>query len=107
MLIRSDFITVEGNVVYNNASSAVISGISIHLAQNITGSNASGYRIIVRDNVAYNNVTKNAAHTDGNGIIIDDFNATQDNAKGMSPYKYATLVEGNITYGNGRAAFPF
>ena len=46
-------------------------------------------------------MTKNAAHTDGNGIIIDDFNATQDNAKGLSPYKYATLVEGNITYGNG------
>ena len=37
MFIKSDFMTVEGNVVYNNASSAVISGISIHLAQNITG----------------------------------------------------------------------
>lgn len=98
---RSDFITVEGNVVYNNASDHVISGISIHLAQNITGATTSGYRIIVRDNVAYNNVTKNAAHTDGNGIIIDDFNAAQDNAAGLSPYKYATLVEGNITYGNG------
>ena len=99
---RSDFITVQGNVVYNNASSQVISGISIHLAQNITGSSSTkGFRIIVKDNVAYNNVTKSAAHTDGNGIIIDDFKAIKDNAKGLSPYKFATLVEGNITYGNG------
>ena len=101
-LNKSDFITVQGNVVYNNASSQVISGISIHLAQNITGSSSTkGFRIIVKDNVAYNNVTKTAAHTDGNGIIIDDFKALKDNAKGLSPYKFATLVEGNITYGNG------
>ena len=99
---QSDFLTVEGNVVYNNASSAVISGISIHTAQNVSGdTKTSGYRIIVRDNVAYNNVTKNAAHTDGNGIIIDDFKALQKNAQHLPSYKYATLVEGNLTFGNG------
>ena len=75
----------------------VISGISIHLAQNITGdTTTNGYRIIVRDNVSYDNITKNAAHTDGNGIIIDDFNATQDRT--ASAYRFPTLVEGNIVY---------
>jgi serralysin len=96
----SDFLTVEGNVVYKNASSAVISGISIHLAQNITGSNDnSTFRIVVKNNVAYDNITKNAAHTDGNGIIIDDFQASKSSKYGA--YKFKTLVEGNITYNNG------
>ena len=65
----------------------------------------SGYRIIVKDNVAYNNVTKNTAHTDGNGIIIDDFKALQDNAKGLSPYKYPPSSRGTLRTETAAAAF--
>lgn len=96
---NSDFITIEGNVAYNNASTGYYSGISVHLANNLTKSNASGYRNIVRDNVSYNNLTKSGGHTDGNGIIIDDFQAHRQ--AGRAGYSFPTLVEGNIVYSNG------
>lgn len=97
---RSDFITIEGNTTYDNASSGARSGISVFQAQNISGDSTSkGFRIIVRDNISYDNVTKSGAHTDGNGIIIDDFQASK--SKNLSAYKFTTLVENNLVYGNG------
>ncbi|SDY36891.1 parallel beta-helix repeat (two copies) [Jannaschia faecimaris] len=96
----SDFITVEGNETYGNAASGWYSGISIYQNRNITGDTSTdGFRTIVRNNVSYDNVTYGGAHTDGNGIIIDDFQSTQ--ASGFPNYTFATLVEGNVAYGNG------
>jgi hypothetical protein len=96
----SDFIRVEGNTTYNNASDGWFSGISIYQNRNITGdTKTEGFRTIVRDNISYNNVTKTGQHTDGNGIIIDDFQSTQ--TKGFPNYTFPTLVENNLVYGNG------
>ncbi|MGV8988297.1 MAG: choice-of-anchor Q domain-containing protein [Cypionkella sp.] len=96
----SDFIRVEGNETYANASSGWFSGISIYQNRNITGDTSTdGFRTIVRNNVTYDNVTTSGEHTDGNGIIIDDFQSTQ--TSGYPNYTFATLVDGNVSYGNG------
>lgn len=96
----SEFITVEGNVTYKNASGGWFSGISIYQSRNITGDTTTeGFRTVVRNNVSYDNVTRSGQHTDGNGIIIDDFQSTQ--TAGFANYTYPTLVEGNLVYKNG------
>lgn len=95
----SDFITIEGNETYNNASNGWFSGISIYQNRNITGDTTAGIRTIVRNNVSHDNVTKSGAHTDGNGIIIDDFQSTQNSS--YKAYNYGALVEGNLVYSNG------
>lgn len=96
----SDFITVEGNETYANASSGWFSGISIYENRNITGdTSTTGYRTIVRNNYSHDNVTKSGEHTDGNGIIIDDFQSTQ--TSGYASYNFATLVDSNVVSGNG------
>ncbi len=97
---QSDFLKIDGNETYNNASSGWFSGISIYQNRNITGDTSTeGYRTIVRNNISHDNVTKSGAHTDGNGIIIDDFQSTQ--ASGHPNYTFKTLVEGNLVYENG------
>jgi serralysin len=100
LLMKSDFITVDGNVVYNNASLGAKSGISIFHPKAIS-SDSSGYRIIIRNNVSHHNQNETGAHTDGAGIILDDFNATQDPK--LPPYKFPVLVEKNLVYQNGGA----
>lgn len=100
-----EFIRIEGNEVYANASTNgyQTSGISIYQARNITGDTTTpGFRAIVKDNVSYNNSAgpaMNFDHTDGNGIIVDDFQSTQ--ATGHPSYGFPTLVEGNLVFGNG------
>lgn len=94
---KADFVTVEGNVVFDNAARGPSSGIHLKGAHEIS-SDDNGFRMIVRGNVAYDNITKFGATTDGNGISIDDFRNTQ--LDGRSGYTAKTLVEGNITYGN-------
>ena len=54
--MKSDFITVDGNVVYDNASVGARSGISIfHPIELSLETIRGGYRIIVRNNVSYSN----------------------------------------------------
>jgi parallel beta-helix repeat protein len=96
---KSEFLLVEGNAVYGNSAKGGSSGIHIQGAYNVTGSSStSGYRIIVRDNVSYENKTKYGATTDGNGISFDNFRNT--NIPSLGAYKFKTLVEGNIVYSN-------
>jgi Ca2+-binding RTX toxin-like protein len=96
---QSDFLLVEGNVVYDNSAKGSTSGIHLKGAYNVSGAKGdSGFRIIIRDNVAYGNKTEYGPRTDGNGISLDDFQNTQ--LKNLPPYKFKTLVEGNIVYDN-------
>jgi serralysin len=97
---RSEFVTVEGNVTNGNASKGYYSGISIVHPENITNDHSSkGFRIVVRGNISFDNVTKSGPHTDGNGIIMDDFRSTKT-AAGKA-YLFASLVENNLVYKNG------
>ncbi|MDT8855529.1 right-handed parallel beta-helix repeat-containing protein [Paracoccaceae bacterium Fryx2] len=96
----SEFITIDGNETYDNGSSGWFSGISIYQNRNITGDTTTpGFRTIVSNNISHDNVTKAGQHTDGNGIIIDDFQSTQTG--GYPSYTFPTLVENNLVYQNG------
>lgn len=107
----SDFLLVEGNVTNGNAANAVTSGISIHMPQEANGfSNFKGFRIVVRNNIAANNLTKTRGHTDGNGIIFDDFllrnkrvHGLYKEFPGIKPYTHPALIENNLVYENGGA----
>ncbi len=97
----SDFYHFEGNVCNNNSNLSWYSGISIYEAKSI-GDTSPGHHIIIRNNICYGNLTApaNGPHTDGNGIIIDDWNYTQNPG---TPYPFTALVENNICYNNGGA----
>lgn len=68
-----------------------------------------GFHIVVRNNVSYSNENKGQGDgkvgpevSDGNGIIIDSFRATNDS--GTRPdYVHGALVENNLVYDNGGA----
>lgn len=97
---RSDFVTISGNTTYGNASTGPYSGISVFHPENLTGNpSQSGYRLIVRDNISYNNVTRTGPHSDGNGIIMDDFRSTK--SPDRDPYLFKSLVENNLVFNNG------
>lgn len=107
--VQTDYLTIEGNRVFGNARRAPwqCSGISIYQAE--ASDSAPGFHNIIRDNVVYDNmnvlVDNAVSHsdgktTDGNGVILDDF----DHAQGGStapPYTAATLVERNTIFDNG------
>lgn len=100
---RSEFIVIEGNVAYNNCATNTwhTSGLSIYQCRNLSGdTTTTGFRSIVRNNISYNNMQRwGDDHTDGNGIIIDDFQSTQ--TSGFPNYTYPTLVENNLCHSNG------
>ena len=107
---ESDYVTIERNVVKDNAkiSNYNCSGISVYQPNQLN--NNSGFHIIIRRNVAYENecdVPFNVGAgnfnqpTDGNGIILDDFNNTQGSS--FPPYKAKTLIENNLCFNNGGA----
>ncbi|OAQ39782.1 hypothetical protein A5893_09400 [Pedobacter psychrophilus] len=102
---RSDYITYEGNTIYNNSwfTMYATSGISTINSKDIDAN--TGYKMIVRNNLVYNNKTLipwkagsgNYRLSDGNGIIIDANQGTQ----GTGVYNGRTLVENNISHNNG------
>jgi parallel beta-helix repeat protein len=100
-----DYYTIEGNIAYNNASTSKFqgSGISVYQARAVSDS-LPGYHIIVSGNISYSNQEYNiyggAAHTDGEGVIIDDFHNSQ-NGSTAGNYPYTTLVQNNLAFGNG------
>ncbi len=106
-LCWGDHMRVEGNVVHDNAWTNGFqgSGISIYQARSAGGAGDEP-RIIIRNNIAYANIVKiscDRCHTDGNGIIVDDFRGTQGAAspwKGVV-YPHTTLVENNLVFNNG------
>jgi len=102
-----DWYWIEGNTTYNNAhfNGYQMSGISIYepRAVSFTATSAdtsATYHIIVKGNISHDNAESFVAgtHTDGNGIILDDFRNTQS---GDAAYPYKSLVQSNTSYANG------
>jgi serralysin len=102
-----DFYTIERNICYGNCASNPYqgSGISIYEPRPVSGS-SQGFRNFVRRNRCFDNMVvrlpgePEPPHSDGNGIIIDDFtNSQTGHPAGIYPFK--TLVENNVSYGNG------
>lgn len=95
---KSEFLLLEGNEAYQNAAIGPASGIAVKYSVNVSGDKTTqGPRIIVRNNISYNNVTKTGPTTDGCGFIFDDFRYVLH--KGV-PYLYPSLMENNIAFGN-------
>jgi parallel beta-helix repeat protein len=104
-----DNIIIEKNVVYDNSTRnpGNGSGINFYHPKKVGAASntlAGGYGHIIRGNLVYNNYcqlyyTNGNPPTDGNGIIIDDFNFTQ-NTSG-TPYTVPTLIENNVCFKNG------
>jgi hypothetical protein len=98
----ADYFTLIGNIVYNAAqgSAQCYSGISIY--QPIQTDFAAGTHIYISGNFAWGNYEPNTCGGvqawGGDGIILD----TLDGSQGMSSaYTAQTVVENNISLGNG------
>jgi parallel beta-helix repeat protein len=105
--LYKDWYWIVGNTTYNNAhfNGFQMSGISIYepRAVSFTATSAdtsATYHIIVENNVSHDNAETfvSGSHTDGNGIILDDFENTQS---GMAVYPFKSLVQGNTSFNNG------
>ncbi len=106
-------IIVENNVAYDNSIRNAGNGSAINFYHPKKISNntlAGGYGHIIRGNIVYHNycdqfytsVTGNyGPPTDGNGIIIDDWNFSQP-PYGPA-YKVPCLIENNVCFDNGGA----
>lgn len=104
--IQSDYISIENNIVYNCSWYTLWSTSGISLWQNWNSDNETGLKNIIRNNICYSNrqyvpaIAFNCGFTDGNGIIIDDSENTQ-NGSTLGSYTGRTLIENNIVYKNG------
>jgi parallel beta-helix repeat protein len=116
----ADYLTIENNVVYENGfyNPYGTSGISLYQQYNQdtppAGQEGTIVKNIIRGNISYGNANKfgtvitadepcdqTPGITDGNGIIIDDFQNTQRSGYQTTKYLGRTLIENNVLYGNG------
>jgi serralysin len=110
-----DFYLIVGNICCQNCRTNKYqgSGISLYEARPVADLTA-GFHNVVLNNICFGNRVVDLPgnpeppHSDGNGIIIDDFRNTQlpdvgqlKSRKSASNYVFNTLVENNLAYGNG------
>jgi hypothetical protein len=103
--IAADHITIEGNVVRDNCHAMRYAGSGISLFRAWDFDTDTGYKMLVVGNQSSGNRTYVPwvvidRISDGNGIIIDDFLNYQNGASNI-PYKGRTLVQNNLSFGNG------
>src|SRR5258708_28368811 len=98
-----DYYTIEGNLSERNCTTNPYHASGISIYQPHAVDTAPGFHNVVPFNVSRLNTERPsiAGHTDGNVILIDDANNTQGGPGQSSPYRFATLVERNLLYGNG------
>ncbi len=105
--VGTDHLVIEDNQVYGNARRAPwqCSGVSIY--EPVPVDAAPGFHNMIRRNRVWDNMNvvvddaishSGGRTTDGNGIIVDDFEHSQ--SPGV-PYRYPTLVEANTVFDNG------
>jgi hypothetical protein len=104
--IGCDYLTADHNVIYHNGrvppSTKVpqwyswTSGISFN--SNQWFDTYPGFHNIISNNIVAGEVDQSSKHTDGNGIILDLSNRTEDYSSANTP---PALVINNVVYGNG------
>lgn len=106
--IQTDYVTFEGNAVYNNAWYMMYGGSGISILTPFDSDANTGYKNIVRNNSCFNNKTTipwigltPARLSDGNGIIIDVNVRPYGSTATDKPYNGRTLVENNLSVNNG------
>jgi hypothetical protein len=103
--IQCDYVTIAGNRVFDNCWYNIYGNSGISCYQNWRFDSNTGYKMIIRGNVLYNNHglipwIQTGQLSDGNGIIIDDSLNTQ-NGSTLGPYTGRTLVANNLSVNNG------
>jgi parallel beta-helix repeat protein len=106
-VIRSDYVTIDRNEVYNNSWYSVFANSGISLWQNWNSDSNRGYKMYITNNKVYNNRQyvpwiETGTISDGNGIVIDDSRNTQNNSP-LGAYQGHTFIANNIVYKNGGA----
>jgi hypothetical protein len=106
--ISTDYFTIKGNIVWNTAHTSgwQESGIGVwepRATKNFTPTlslDRAPFHIVVMNNISHDNfIIAGNGHTDGNGIIMDDFDCAQVRPHVVYPYK--ALVQSNLAYNNG------
>jgi parallel beta-helix repeat protein len=103
--VKADYLTIENNVVHDNALYAPYGCSGISTFQNWNSDAATGVKMVIRSNTVYHNQNLVPFYlmgriTDGNGIIVDDSrNTLLGSTQGQ--YLGQTLIEGNRVYRNG------
>ena len=110
---ESDYLIIRRNVTRDNAKTNPYncSGISIYQPTQLD--DLPGTHILIQENVCFENECRLPfsplgfdVPTDGNGIILDDFNHTQDlDDDGIrgEPYVAEVIIENNLVFNNGGA----
>ncbi|MCF2446737.1 right-handed parallel beta-helix repeat-containing protein [Dyadobacter sp. CY345] len=109
--IQADYLTIENNVVFNNAWYMMYAGSGISILTPFNSDRITTYKNFIRNNVVSNNKTtvpwaQLKRLSDGNGIIIDVNQHAYDNQDAASAtadqaYTGRTLVENNVSFNNG------
>jgi parallel beta-helix repeat protein len=93
---NSDYVTVQGNVVYDTSCCESDGTSAIDLYSATAFDSNSGFHNVISSNIVYNNLEGadgRSPHSEGHGIILDNFL--------LGGYTAATLIENNLVYGNG------
>ncbi|MDZ8110125.1 MAG: choice-of-anchor Q domain-containing protein [Nostoc sp. DedQUE12a] len=103
--IEIDYLTIDGNQVYNNAWYSPFGGSGISFLKSWNYDGNQGYRMFVRNNKVYRNRMYvpwivNGKFQDGNGIIADRKRNDEAGSK-LPPYRGRTLIANNVVYENG------
>jgi parallel beta-helix repeat protein len=106
--VLADYLTIEGNTVWDNARWSKFQASGISLYQTVDFDDASRTHNVIRANRVFGNENRvpneSGIITDGNCIIIDDSRQTQkflDNTTRYPPASGQTLVENNVCSNNG------
>ncbi|MDF5709047.1 MAG: right-handed parallel beta-helix repeat-containing protein [Nostoc sp. S4] len=96
--IETDYLTVDGNEVFNNAWYSPFGASGISMLRNWNYDSNQNYRIFVTNNKVYRNRmyvpwSNNGKIQDGNGIIFDRLSE--------SGYRGRILIANNVVYENG------
>ncbi|MCF2505241.1 right-handed parallel beta-helix repeat-containing protein [Dyadobacter sp. CY107] len=109
--IQADYVTIDNNVVFNNAWYMMYAGSGISILTPYNSDRIATYKNFIRNNIVSNNKTtvpwvQLKRLSDGNGIIIDVNQHAYSNQDATAPtaeeaYTGRTLVENNVSFNNG------
>ena len=109
---ESDYMFIRRNVTRDNAKTNPYNCSGISIYQPIQLDDEPGTHILIAENVTFENECRLPfvpggfdIPTDGNGIILDDFNWTQGFGGGPTqpPFVAETIIENNLSFNNGGA----
>jgi parallel beta-helix repeat protein len=100
----TDYVDVEGNIIYDNCHTSPYEESGITDWHPAAFDQNPGFHNVIANNVVFDNAEVNNGrkkHTDGNGIVMDDFHDSQKYGPSYGPYTCESLVANNLVFGNG------